>query len=150
MREIIAYLHSDHSYKDEVLRMLYTVFLLDVQNAQQLAITRRQTPQRVEEIFIGFIRLLPQHFAEHHDIAFYASRLNISQVYLSRVVRQVTGRTVVDYINQMLLMEASFLLQTSPMSITQIADRLHFADTPSFSKFFSRMKGMSPKEYRKG
>ena len=150
MREIISYLHSDHIYKGEVLRMLYSIFLLDLQNAQQRAIRHRQTPQRVEEIFIGFIRLLSCHFAEHHDIPFYASKLHITPVYLSRVVRQVTGRTVVDYINQMLLMEASFLLHTSPMSITQIADRLHFADTPSFSKFFTRMKGMSPKEYRKG
>ena len=150
MREIIGYLHSDHIYKGEVLRMLYSIFLLDLQNAQQRAIVHRQTPQRVEEIFIGFIRLLPRHFAAHHDIPFYASMLHISPVYLSRVVRQVTGRTVVDYINQMLLMEASFLLQTSQLSITQIADRLHFADTPSFSKFFSRLKGVSPKEYRKG
>ena len=94
--------------------------------------------------------VLPQHFAQHHDIPFYADQLHISPVYLSRVVRQVTGRTVVDYINQMLLMEASFLLQTSGLSITQIADHLHFADTPSFSKFFSRLSGMSPKEYRKG
>ena len=149
MREIIGYLHSNHIYKGEVLRMLYSIFLLDLQNAQQRAIVHRQTPQRVEEIIIGFIRLLPSHFAEHHDIAFYADRLHITPVYLSRVVRQVTGRTVVDYINQMLLMEASFLLRMSPMSITQIADHLHFADTPSFSKFFSRLKGMSPKEYRK-
>lgn len=148
MREIIAYLHSNHIYRQEILRMLYAVFLLDVQNVQQQAITRRQIPQRVEEIFIGFIRLLPQHFAEHRDIAFYASRLNISQVYLSRVVRQVTGRTVIGYINQMLLMEASFLLRTTSMSITQIADRLHFSDSPSFSKFFSRLKGMSPRQFR--
>jgi len=150
MQEIISYLHSDHIYKGEVLRMLYSIFLLDLQNAQQRAIVQRQTPQRVEEIFIGFTRLLPHYFVEHHDISFYADRLHISTVYLSRVVRQVTGRTVVDYINQMLLMEASFLLQTSQLSITQIADYLHFADTPSFSKFFSRLKGMSPKEYRKG
>lgn len=148
MREIIGYLHSEHLYKTEVLRLLYAVFLLDVQNAQQRAIKRKQTSQRVEEIFIGFIRLLPQHFVEHHDIGFYASALNISSVYLSRVVRQVTGRTVVDYINQMIVMEASFLLRTSTMNITQIADRLHFADTPSFSKFFSRLKGVSPREYR--
>ena len=143
MREIIGYLHSDHIYKQEILRMLYAVFLLDVQNVQQQTIAHRQTPQRMEEIFIGFIRLLPHH-------AFYASRLNISPVYLSRVVRRVTGRTVVDYINQMLLMEASFLLRTSPMSITQIADRLCFADVPSFSKFFSRLRGVSPKQYRAG
>ena len=149
MREIIDCLHSDHIYKGEVLRMLYSIFLLDLQNAQQRAIVHRPTPQRVEEIFIGFTRLLPRHFAEHHDIPFYADQLHISTVYLSRVVRQVSGRTVIDYINQMLLMEATFLLQTSQLTITQIADHLHFADTPSFSKFFSRLKGMSPKDYRK-
>ena len=148
MQEIISYLQSDHIYKGEVLRMLYAIFLLDLQNAQNRAIVHRETPQRVEEIFIGFIRLLPKHFAQHHDIPFYASKLNISPVYLSRVVRQVIGRTVVDYINQMLLMEASFLLRTSQLSITQIADRLHFEDTPSFSKFFLRLKGQSPRAYR--
>ena len=148
MREIITYLHSEHIYKQEILRMLYAIFLLDVQNAQQLAISHRQIPQRVEEIFIGFIRLLPEHFTGHRDIAFYASRLNISSVYLSRVVRQVSGRTVIDYINQMLLMEASFLLRTTTLSIAQIADRLHFADAPSFSRFFTRLKGVNPKRYR--
>ena len=148
MREIIGYLHSAHLYKTEILRMLYAAFLLDMQNAQQHSIAEHKTSRRVEEIFIGFIRLLPHHFAERHDIAFYASALHITPVYLSRVVHQVTGRTVIDYINQMLVMEASFLLRTSPMSITQIAERLHFADAPSFSKFFLRMKGVNPRRYR--
>lgn len=148
MLEIRDYLHSDHIYKEKILQMLYAVFLLDLQNAQEKAIPQRTVPQRVEEIFIGFQRLLPLHFAEHHDIGFYADQLHISTVYLSRVVRQVTGRTVVDYINQFLVMEATFLLRTSNHTITQIAERLHFADLPSFSKFFIRLKGCSPKEYR--
>lgn len=148
MREIISYLHSDHIYKAKILQMLYAVFLLEIQDMQDNAIKERHVPQRMEEIFIGFMRLLPQHFAEEHSIGFYASQLNISNVYLSRVVRQVSRRTVIDYINQMLLMEASFLLRTTQLSISQIADRLHFADTPSFSKFFTRLKGTTPKEYR--
>lgn len=148
MREIHDYLHSDHIYKSKILEMLYAVFLLDLQDAQEKAIPKRSVPQRVEEIFIGFLRLLPQHFAQHHDIAFYASALDISSVYLSRVVRQVAGRTVIDYVNQFLVMEAAFLLRTSRLSITQIADRLHFADPASFSKFFTRLKGVSPKTYR--
>lgn len=158
LREIITYLHSNHIYKVKILQMLYAVFLLDLQNVQDRVIdtvlqsdnSLNKVPQRVEEIFIGFQRLLPLHFAEHHDIGFYASQLNISNVYLSRVVRQVSGRTVIDYINQMLLMEASFLLRTSQLSISQIAYRLHFADAPSFTKFFSRMKGKTPREYREG
>ena len=146
--EIIHCQHSDHIYKAEVLRMLYGIFLLDLQNVQDRTIVDRQLSQRVEEIFIGFIRLLTGNFIEHHAIPFYAARLCISPVYLSRVVRQVSGRTVIDYINHMLLIEASFLLRTSDLSIAQISDRLHFSDTPSFSKFFSRMKGLSPRAYR--
>lgn len=148
MCEIIHYQNSNHIYKGEVLRMLYAIFMLDLQNVQDRTIVHRQLSQRVEDIFIGFICLLPNHFIEHHDIPFYASNLCVSPVYLSRIVRRVSGRTVMDYINYMLLMESSFLLRTSKLSIAQISDRLHFADTPSFSKFFSRMKGMSPREYR--
>ena len=150
MHDITVYLHSDHIYKDKVLQMLYAIFLLDLENAQDRTTAQQRVPQRVEELFIAFIRLLPKHFAEHHDIAFYASALNISSVYLSRIVRRVSGRTVIDYVNQHLLMEASFMLRTSQLSISQIADRLHFADTPSFSKFFSRLRGMSPRAYREG
>jgi len=118
-------------------------------NAQEHIIAhRRHVPQRVEEIFIGFNRLLPRHFVEHHDIGFYADRLHITPDYLSRIVKQVTGRTVIDYINQMLLMEASFLLRTSELSISQIGQRLHFADAPSFTRFFTRLRGMTPREYR--
>ena len=150
MREIINYLHSDNTYKQQVLRMLYAIFLLDLQNAQDRIIVHRHVPQRIEEIFIGFNRLLPLNFVEHHDIGFYADQLHITSDYLSRVVKRVTGRTVIDYINQMLLMEASFLLRTSKLSIAQIGQRLNFADAPSFTKFFSRLKGMTPKEYREG
>lgn len=150
MCEIIDYLHSDNTYKQQVLRMLYAIFLLDLQNAQERIIVHRHVPQRIEEIFIDFNRLLPLHFVEHHDIGFFADQLHITNDYLSRVVKRVTGRTVIDYINQMLLMEASFLLRTSKLSIAQIGQRLHFADAPSFTKFFSRLKGMTPKEYREG
>ena len=106
---------------------------------------------RVEEIFLGFLGLLPQHFEAHHDIGFYASELCITTTYLSRVVRQVSGgRTVVDYINQLLLMEATFLLRQTSLSITQISDRLHFAEVTTFARFFHRMKGVNPRDFRKG
>jgi AraC-like DNA-binding protein len=123
----------------------------DLSAIQQHSIREHRFPKRVEEIFLGFLGLLPQHFEEHHDIGFYASELCITTTYLSRVVRQVSGgRTVVDYINQMLLMEAVFLLRQTSLSITQISDQLHFAEVTTFARFFNRMKGMNPREFRKG
>ncbi len=149
MQEMIAYQHSTNIYKPKLLQMLYAVFLLDLQNVQDKVITHRHVPQRVEEIFIEFNRLLPRHFIEHRDIAFYAGKLCITNDYLSRIVKRVSGRTVVDLINQMLLMEASYLLRASSLNISEIAERLHFAEPAAFTHFFTRLKGMSPRDYRK-
>lgn len=148
MREVINYQFSNHRFRTEALRTLYTLFLLDLTDIQERVVSNHKYSIRTTEILIGFMRLLPQHFIEHHDIAFYASELCITTTHLSRIVRQITGRTVMDYINQMLLMEASWLLQTTDLSLASIAERLHFADQSSFSKFFSRMKGVNPKCYR--
>ncbi len=148
MQEIISYQHSNHRYLHEALRTLFTQFVLDLMDAMAQNIGPGQISERTTEQFIAFIRLLNTHFIEHHDIGFYAERLHITTIHLSRIVRQVTGRTVVDYINQMLLMEASWLLQTTDLSIAAIAEQLHFSDQSSFGRFFTRMKGVSPKKYR--
>ena len=143
-------LSPGHPFRSESLRTTYGLFLLELTAIQERAIRDRRYPKRIEELFFDFLRLVPIHFAEHHDVSFYASRLCITPRYLAQIVRDVSGRTVVDYINQMLLMEASYLLQQTSLPIVEIAYRLHFSETASFSHFFTRMKGMSPREYRKG
>lgn len=148
MKEITDYLSSSHRFKDDCLRTLYTLFVLDLRNMMEQSIGTYQTSERTTALFINFMRLLPHHFVEHHDIKFYADQLHVTPTHLSRIVRQVTQRTVIDYINHMLLMESSWLLKTTHLSLAAIAERLHFADQSSFSKFFQRMKGISPKQFR--
>lgn len=148
MRLVIHYQSVSHPQRDECLRLLYNLFLIDLTATQESSIRQHRFPKRVEEIYLDFLRLLSQHYAEHRDIAFYAAELSITTTYLSRIVRQVSGRTVMEYIDQMLLTEAVWLLQTTTLSVAQIADWLHFAETASFARFFRRLKGCTPKEYR--
>ena len=148
MQEIVRYQHSSHRYLHEALRTLFTQFVLDLMDAMAQNIGPGQVSERTTEQFIAFMRLLNQNFIEHHDIAFYADLLHITTIHLSRIVRRVTGRTVVDYINQMLLMEASWLLRSTDLPLADIAERLHFSDQSSFGRFFTRMKGVNPKRYR--
>ena len=151
MRIIRRYLLSaDHPFRSECLRTTYGLFLLELNAIQERTICNRRFPKRIEELFFDFLRLVPIHFAEHHDVAFYSSGLCITPRYLSQIVRDISGRTVVDHINQMLLMEASYLLQQTSLPIADIAVRLHFSETASFTRFFTRMKGITPSEYRKG
>ena len=143
-------LSAGHPFRSECLRTTYGLFLLELNAIQERTIGNRRFPKRIEELFFDFLRLVPIHFAEHHDVGFYASELCITPRYLSQIVRDISGRTVVDYINQMLLMEASYLLQQTSLPISDIAVRLHFSETASFTRFFTRMKGMTPREFRKG
>ena len=139
---------AQHTYKADILQSVYSVFLFDLMHIQQSLESDSGVSPRYEHFFISFIRELQTHYREHHDIRFYADRLHISPAYLSRIVRAVTGRTVIDFVNQLLLIEACRLLRNTDLTATQIADRLHFADQSSFSKFFARKKGVWPKKYR--
>ena len=100
-------LSADHPFRSECLRTTYGLFLLELNAIQERTIRDRRFPKRIEELFFDFLRLVPIHFAEHHDVSFYASQLCITPLYLSQIVRDISGRTVFDHINQMLLMEAS-------------------------------------------
>ena len=149
MQNIIDYQQSDHLFRNDVLHLVYSTFLLDLLNILEHSNSHHRLSERAEEHFMKFIHLLPQHFMEHRDISFYADRLCITPIYLSRIVKQMTGRTVLDHINHLLLMEASWLLQTTRLSVFQIAERLHFSNHASFIRFFTRMKGITPKRYRR-
>ena len=142
-------IHSDTIYMERILKMLYSVLVLDLMDLQKLQQSKNTLSEHVRQLYIGFVRLLPANFKEHHDISFYAEQLNITSTYLSRVVKQVTSHTVLDFINQMLMLEAAWMLTETKMSISEIAEALHFSDQASFSKFFSRMRGTTPKSYRK-
>lgn len=65
---------------------------------------------RPDELFRLFRKLLAEHYRHEHTIAFYADRLHVSRPYLSRIIRQVSGKTVNTFIMEALLTEAKRLL----------------------------------------
>ena len=150
MEQIRDYGFSPNKSKEGIMRHLYAVFLYELKNFLDISNGDIAVSRHLEDQYISFLKLLPANYALHHDIPFYADAMGITPIYLSRIVRRVSGRTVVDHINDLLLSEAKILLKSTGLNIVQIADRLHFADAPSFSRFFSRLAGVSPRQYRKG
>ncbi len=107
--------------------------------------TKRQTQQEAilalcQLISVNILEIQDQQVENHH----------FTTTYLSRIVRQMSGRTVLDFLVSALVSEAAIRLKTTNRSITQLADDFHFSDQAAFTKFFTRMKGISPKKFRKG
>ena len=136
-------------FQRDAVITLATLFSIELLEAQSLAVESHRSTTRGEEVFTAFLRLVPGNYIRHRDLKFYADHLNITTTYLSRIVRQISGRTVVEFLNEALAAEAALRLKTTNRTITQLADDFNFSDQAAFTKFFTRMKSMSPKEYRK-
>ena len=114
--------------------------------------TRTTTPLRLsrrEEIFRRFIALVNEHSKQERSVNFYADKLCLTPHYLSTIIREASGQTVMQWINQSVVLEAKVLLKHSDLLIFQISDELNFPNPSFFSKFFKRMTGMTPAEYQK-
>lgn len=95
-----------------------------------------------------FVRLVQKHFRLEHTVRFYANKLCISPKYLTLVVKESTGRSAAEIINEFLLLEAKNLLRFSGKNIQQIAYELNFSNQSSFGKYFKHLTGMSPSEFQ--
>lgn len=101
-----------------------------------------------ERISQDFGQLVLDHYTKEKNVAFYASKLGITAAYLSTIVKQATGRTCMEIISNMVIMDAKAQLKSTNLPIYQIADSLNFNNVSFFGKYFKRYVGVSPQEYR--
>ena len=114
----------------------------------------RQTDQlassrsREQTIFDRFLQLVTQHCAEHHQIGYYADRMCLTERYLSTIIRQTSSVTAKDWIDRALITRIKIELRHTDKPAAQIAEEMHFANPSFFSKYFRRLTGMTPGEYK--
>ncbi|MBQ0124195.1 MAG: AraC family transcriptional regulator, partial [Bacteroidales bacterium] len=78
----------------------------------------------------------------------YADKLLLTPKYLSKFIKEVSGRTAPEWIDSFIILDAKNLLKYSDMSIKEIAYDMHFSSVPAFYKFFQKKTGMTPAAYR--
>lgn len=96
-----------------------------------------------------FLRLVHANYMRHRSLDFYAEKLCISSKYLAVLVKEATGRSAIDWINEFVILEAKNLLRFSGKNIQQVSYALNFANQSSFGKYFKHLTGQSPSQYQK-
>ena len=142
---------SDHFYYIEVIINRLSAFYLNLSNIIDRKIDSSDdvSSNNQDNMVRKFIELLSINYRREHNVAFYASSLNVSTHHLTLVLKKVTGQSVSGFISEMLYSDARNLLLHSRLSIQEIASLLHFSDQSAFGKFFKRFSSLSPAEFRK-
>lgn len=99
-------------------------------------------------VFQQFMKLVHENYSRERQVIYYADRLCISPKYLSRLCREISGKSAPEWIDAYIMLEAKHLLKYSDMPIKEIVFRLNFSNQTVFYKFFKAHTGMTPTEYR--
>ena len=142
-------LHSSPYRRETVQHFIISLLYNLKYTYEQTRTTTSLRLSRREEIFRRFIALVNEHSKQERSVNFYADKLCLTPHYLSTIIREASGLTVMQWINQSVVLEAKVLLKHSDLLIFQISDELNFPNPSFFSKFFKRMTGMTPAEYQK-
>lgn len=111
--------------------------------------TEAARPQdRKTEIYQDYCRLVLEHYQEWHHVSQYADALRITLPHLCSTIRQVSGRTAGDIINEAILTDAKAQLKITNLQVKEIAIALGFDNIAFFNRFFKSHVGLTPKAYR--
>lgn len=113
------------------------------QEEEPVALSRRHNYVR------DFMVLVQKHHCRERSVAFYADKLFISAKYLSLIIKESTGKSAADWIDEYVILEAKNLLRYSGKNIQQVAYDLNFTNQSSFGKYFKHLTGMSPSEFQR-
>ncbi|MDT3366936.1 MAG: AraC family transcriptional regulator [Bacteroidota bacterium] len=136
------------TYRMEIARLMTRAMVLSLASLSRQA-PLLKAPNRQAHIVLDFVNLVADHYREHRDMDFYADRLCLTSKYITAIVKAQSGRSATDWIERYVILDAQSLLTSSDLTILQISQELHFPSQSFFGKYFKRVTGMSPKDYRR-
>lgn len=145
----VVEMDSVDNLQNDMLQMMLTRLLIlstrIYKEQTELTNFERQQLDMVRE----YNYLVESHFKTKHQVADYADMLNKSPKTLSNVFKKYNEKSPLQIIQDRIILEARRMLRYSDKSIKEIAYENGYDDIQAFSRFFKKMEGVSPSDFKK-
>ncbi len=95
------------------------------------------------------VQYINQNYAERMSLEGIAKHFHFSPYYLSRIFKEITGFTFVEYLSNLRVTQAQKRLRDSEDSVVSIASQVGFGNQSHFGRIFKSISGITPLQYRK-
>ena len=99
--------------------------------------------------FLVAKEFIEDNITQSPTVAEVAAITHLSEKQLSRIFKDITGKTVADHIRQRRVAHIELLLLETNLSLSEISERMHFSSEYYFNRFFKTHAGMTPGAYRR-
>jgi AraC-like DNA-binding protein len=131
-------------------KLLGQCVMLEIISCFTKAGTAYKLDNRRDDVLKTFMESLYRNYKQEHEVSFYAQEQNLTCRYFSSIIKDRSGQTPSTWIATALLVEAKQMLQSTPLSVKDISDRLNFPNQSYFGKWFKNHTGISPLEFKAG
>ena len=104
---------------------------------------------RKKSLFKKFVRGLVAASNKSREVLFYANELGVSSGYLNEVCNEVSNYSAKEIIDTAVVSRLKYELSYTDKSIQELADEYNFPSQSYLSRYYKRMTGMSPSEFRR-
>ena len=148
IRQMQECLPMELSYRSRALGALLQLFLIHCNNSSNLNPTHLDEENSGVCILRDFKHLVDVRYHQWHKVNDYAAEVHLSPKYLSQTVKQFTGKSAKEFIQDRLVLEAKRLLLHTDLSVKEVAYKIGFEEPLHFSAFFKKKAGVSPSSFR--
>ncbi|MBI3258818.1 MAG: helix-turn-helix domain-containing protein [Ignavibacteriae bacterium] len=124
------------------------IFIISGRNYARTVLSNQTPMDSGDQLFRRFLRMVSEHYLSVQKVGAYAEMLHVSADHLNRTIKAYSDKTAHELIDEMIGIEAKAYLLHSKLSISEIAYRLNFSDPSHFNKFFKKLSGCTPLQYR--
>lgn len=141
---------KDTPWKEEIVKGLIYVLVFRVCGIMEQYVQKAEKPKAKskEYYFLKFIELCSKQYQTHHDTGYYADSICLTPKYLSAVVKEVSGLSATEWIEEYVINDAKIQLKFSEKNVQQISDSLNFQNQSLFGRYFKQRVGVSPSTYK--
>ena len=150
---------SDGSFHHDVVRMLFQTLMMEflmlvereIEGSKDTASIQENKDASVRQstlIYRRFMALLAESAGRVRSVSVFANMLNVTPKYLSKCVKDESGRSPLDLIHETTAATIRQQLRYSNKTVKEICTGLDFPNLSFFGKFVREHLGMSPTEFR--
>jgi len=142
------YNRQEHHYRQEIAKCLLFALIAEIGALYSTVESSSNDQTRAKKLTSQFYTLLHKHYKVERNISFYADKMCLTPKYLTSLIKQVTGKSILSWINDAIITTAKMELKASDKTVQQISEELNFSNSSFFCRFFKRYTGMTPIQYR--
>ena len=135
--------------KRELLKSLAVKLLTQIRDMSESQAHEQTDTNYVNKNILQIAGYINKHFRDKINLDFLADKFHLSKYYLCKLFKNSFGLTFSDFLNHVRIMEAKKMLETTGLSVSEIAKRTGYSDIAYFSRVFKKVMGISALKYRK-